>query len=537
MTDYNSKRTYWCDECHVPVIGPVCFSCGCSTRDVSSSNLRPVYRAELDYLKKTFGADLPGSLNELETWVNPNNKVYFVYGKPVFKLLGPSKTSATVSCKVINYNPDQGRNRSASEIVETIRRANLKYLVDLQYETECFIRETSEKYNNRTMFVSFSGGKDSTVVSHLVMNTFGRGDVLHVFADTTIEAPDTYTYIESFKKTHSLTPLIHCKSSLDFFEVAEQIGAPSRILRWCCATHKTNPLSKIVAVLNPASGVLAFDGVRKSESNRRSNYKRVSANHKVGKEILASPILEWSDTQLWIYILIHGLSLNTAYAKGFRRVGCLYCPFNSNWSELLIKNYYPNEHRLWCSFLSKHAQRIKHPDPEVYIQNGWRVRAGGRGLDSYKTVLDSYPCALSENAFNYQLVSGSVRDVEAFLRPFGPQLIVNEDDYSKSFIIKDNTTDQMLATVELSYEESTVRINYIITKGRHLLKKRVEKQLRKLQSCINCGSCMAKCPVTTNHLGGADAGASIYPEQCTCCLNCVSYHCPVVDSLTRKGKG
>jgi phosphoadenosine phosphosulfate reductase len=536
MNCHNPARTYWCDNCQVPLLGPICLLCGQSARDVSSSNLRPVFGPELDYLEKMLGGELRYCLEELETWVNPSSKLYFISGKPAFKLSGPSKVSKQISCKVIGRNLSSTTHRPANEIIDTIRKANLNYLKDLQYETESFIKETTEKYSNRTVFVSFSGGKDSTVVSHLVMNAFGRSDVLHVFADTTIEAPDTYAYMESFKKTHSLTPLIQCQSSLDFFDIADQIGAPSRILRWCCATHKTNPLSKIIGVLNPSSGVLAFDGVRRSESHRRSKYNKVSLNHKVGREILASPILEWSETQLWIYILSHGLTINNSYAKGFRRVGCLYCPFNSNWSELLIEHYYPDKHSAWIEFLRKHAKQIRHPEPEVYVERGWRVRAGGRGLDSYKTVLDSYPCALSENAFNYQLIAGNVRDVELFLRPFGPQLVVSEDNYSKSFIIKDKT-DQMLATVELSYEENTVRVNYTRARGRHLFKKRVEKQLRKLQSCINCGSCMAKCPVKTYDSEGAAGILSINVDQCTSCLKCVSYRCPVVDSLTRKGRG
>jgi phosphoadenosine phosphosulfate reductase len=491
-------------------------------------------KARIDYLEDCLQTDLSATLKEMETWVSPSTKVYFVGGKPVLKLTGPGKKGREFSYKLISSGSVRTSDRSLAEMISVIREANSEYLRYIKYEAECFIKEMAKEYKSRTVFVSFSGGKDSSVVSHLVMNAFGRSDVLHVFADTTIEAPDTYTYIEDFKKVHSLTPVVSCKSSLDFFEVAKDIGTPSRILRWCCTTHKTNPLGKIVAVLNPSAGVLAFDGVRKCESNRRANYLRVSSNHKIGKEVLASPILEWSDIQLWIYILVHGLTLNIAYNKGFRRVGCLYCPFNSTWSELLIRYYYPEEYSLWNSLLYEHAERIKHVDPEIYVNHGWRVRAGGRGLDSYKTVLDSYPCAISEDALNYQLVAGSVQDIEVFLRPFGNQVIIHQDSHSKSFMINDMSTGNILASVELSYEENTARITYLAKKGKLLLRKRIEKQLRKLQSCIKCGACTSKCPAEINPFEGV---SGIDYRLCVNCLKCVSFDCPVVDSLKRRGRG
>jgi len=534
MIPFDPTRAYWCDRCQVPVMGARCLACGSATRVISSSNLRPVFRPEIDYLEACLGIDLSNVLKEMETWVSPSNKIYFVRGKPVLKLSGAGKYRMQITHKLISNNHLKPIDRPPDEMLSSFKKSNSEYLKNIQYEAECFIKEMAESYRNRTMFVTFSGGKDSSVVSHLTMNAFGRSDILHVFADTTIEAPDTYKYIENFMKAHPLTPLISCRSSLNFFEVAKEIGAPSRILRWCCTTHKTNPLGKIVSVLNPSAGVLAYDGVRKCESNRRSNYSRVSENHKIGKEVLASPILDWSELQIWTYILCHELAFNTAYARGFRRVGCLYCPFNSTWSELLIRHHYPHEFSCWSSLLYNHAERMKHPDPDAYVNHGWRVRAGGRGLDSYKTVLDPYPCALSDDAFNYQLVSGSAKDVDVFLRPFGKQVVLDQDNFSKSFIINDSNTGRMLASVEVCFNENRVRITYIKGKGKVLLRKRIEKQLRKLQSCIRCGACTAKCPVNINPFEGV---SGIDSHHCISCLRCVSFHCPVVDSLTRRGTG
>ena len=62
-------------------------------------------------------------------------------------------------------------------------------------------------YSLDAIFVSFSGGKDSTVVSHLVRKKMREEKVLHIFGDTKLEMPFTYEYVERFRKNNPATPL------------------------------------------------------------------------------------------------------------------------------------------------------------------------------------------------------------------------------------------------------------------------------------------------------------------------------------------
>ncbi|QTA79042.1 Phosphoadenosine phosphosulfate reductase domain-containing protein [Desulfonema limicola] len=528
MNSQKDNRIYWCDKCHVPVIGIRCLACNNETRDISAGNFKPVFLSEIEYINKKFGEIIPFHLKEMELWVNTATNVYFAGGKPVFKLHGFHKNIQDVTCKIIADTIEKIPERTANEIIKTIELANNQYLNRLEYETECFIRNISEKYKNRIKLVSFSGGKDSTVISHLVMNAFGLSNVIHIFSDTSLEFPDTYEYIKFFRNEHPLTPFVTCNSPLDFFETAKNIGVPSRILRWCCTTHKTNPLSKVVNAISPQRGVLTFDGVRKNESARRSKYEKITIKHKIGREILVSPLLEWSDIEIWIYILSRQLSFNNSYNKGFRRVGCLYCPFNSNWSEVMIQHHYPEKHHNWSSFLYDYAQQTNHPNPDHFVKAGWRTRAGGRGLDNYKTVLESYPCQLSEDAFSYQIISGESQNVKIFLRPFGKQIYIYQNKHSEAFFIHDYSTNKILASVEVDYADNSVRIAYLAESNKWLLRKRIEKQLKKLQSCIGCGACSAKCPTEANRLGDL---FEIDGNLCVGCLKCVSHVCPVFDSL------
>lgn len=47
------------------------------------------------------------------------------------------------------------------------------------------IQKYKDRYPLDDMMISFSGGKDSTVTSHLVRTALGSNDILHVFGDTT----------------------------------------------------------------------------------------------------------------------------------------------------------------------------------------------------------------------------------------------------------------------------------------------------------------------------------------------------------------
>src|SRR5690606_18765726 len=64
---------------------------------------------------------------------------------------------------------------------------NRPYLNALEDEAFRFVQSCVNRFKRRMLMVSFSGGKDSTVVSDLVRRGLGRSDILHVFGDTTLE--------------------------------------------------------------------------------------------------------------------------------------------------------------------------------------------------------------------------------------------------------------------------------------------------------------------------------------------------------------
>lgn len=200
------------------------------------------------------------------------------------------------------------------------------------------------------------------------------------------------------------------------------------VRRWCCTTHKASQMATIVSALRGSSpGVLTFDGVRSSESARRAAYSRVTHKHKIKGEILASPMKEWLNIHIWLYLIVRRIDFNKGYRFGFRRVGCLPCPFNSRWSSVLTKHIYPNDHEKWTQFLLNHAVSIKHPNPENFAEDGWRTRAGGRGMNSEVTKLDKEVCEVQDRTFTYTLAIPWSESFLEFLKPFGDLQISHDD--------------------------------------------------------------------------------------------------------------
>jgi phosphoadenosine phosphosulfate reductase len=83
----------------------------------------------------------------------------------------------------------------------------------MEYKAIEFIKKVVLERPNSIKVVSFSGGKDSTVVSHLVRRALSTSAVLHLFGNTTLEYPHTYEYIRRFRTENPRTPFFISKSN------------------------------------------------------------------------------------------------------------------------------------------------------------------------------------------------------------------------------------------------------------------------------------------------------------------------------------
>lgn len=362
---------FWCDSCRVPIIveasetsARCCPRCGKPIRYLAK-DLRPVFPEERLLLEIIQGK--PFAYEKSSVWASGSR--YYIDGKASFlsierlKGLDVQKISAE-----LNKYSGQNTYGNFNQIVNLFVECNRERLAAIKQEAENFVREQVALFPKHKLVISFSGGKDSTVVADIVTRALSNPSIVQVFGDTTLEFPMTYEYVARHRKQNPLAILKTAKNKeQDFYKVCDEIGPPARMMRWCCTMFKTGPITRVLNSLFKDSSILTFYGIRKHESISRSKYDRVAsgANVKIQKQTVAAPIFYWTDSEVWLYILGEGIDFNDAYRLGYDRVGCWCCPNNTIRSQFLAQIYMPEQSKEWREYLIGFAKRIGKPDPEV----------------------------------------------------------------------------------------------------------------------------------------------------------------------------
>lgn len=520
-----------------------------SAYDYMATDLRPVFHKEKVLLHKILPAFFPSLMSSV--WADASNN-FFVDGQKVkTSVIRTIRNFPSVDTIVNDAHVSENNDMEIFQRFIDVNRERLNYILyseDKDAEgwkigAEPFIQEVVAKYPRRTPFVSFSGGKDSTAVSSLTTKALNNPSVIHIFGDTTLEMQETYEYIERFKQQHDLTPFLSERNdSTEFLHLCERIGPPSRVKRWCCSIFKTGPMGTTLADMD--IDLLTFYGVRRAESTSRSKYKRVTSSPKLKKQIVASPIIDWNDIDVWLYILSLNIDFNKAYHMGFSRVGCWCCPNNSIWSDTLTKLWHPNEHQKWRNFLIDFSTRIGKPDPEVYVDDGkWKARQGGNGLDSSTTKVNSKTCMTEDNALQYTMTRPLDAGFYEMFKPFGKlDFSMGKKSLSEVYVLgRDN---QVLLKIAGSIGDKSVRISILGDFNKNFNSKilnrgiagYINRQICKYQACINCMACNSVCP--TSAIEVTPCSYIINEKKCSHCLKCVMHFdkgCLVASALaTRK---
>lgn len=490
------------------------------------TDLRPVFPEERLFIEILLGK--PFCFIEKTVWACNNR--YYIDGKttsvPLTKYAEANIDEISATLEKLSTKNAEGV--FANSILRFCK-ANKGRFDRVTNEAVEFIVEARLGYPEENIVISFSGGKDSTVVADLVIRALGNPSIVHIFGNTTLEFQSTLDYVERYRNDN---PLAIFKTAInneqDFYAVADEIGPPARMLRWCCSMFKTGPITRVFNGLYRNQDILTFYGIRKCESVARSKYSRVeddAESVKIQKQRVASPIFFWRDIDVWLYILSRGLDFNAAYRLGYDRVGCWCCPNNSPRAQFLSSIYMKELSKEWRSFLIDFARRIGKPDPEIYIDSGkWKARQGGNGLEAAKSVRLKFDnCTTEEHAVVFSLDKPYSAELENYFCPVGrlaPEL--GRSLIQENIILDTETNMPILSIQPFAQDEYThaIKIRVLDTTREAELFRASKYQVTKYNACRQCLKCESLC--RHGAISIIDGRYHIDSNKCRHCKQCIT---------------
>ena len=240
---------------------------------------------------------------------------------------------------------------------------NLTHLKDLESEAIFVLREVAAQFEKPVML--FSGGKDSIIMFHLARKAFYPGKVpfplMHV--DTGHNFPETIKFRDRLiQETGGSLIVKYVQDSIDKGTAVEETGTnPSR-----------NGLQTITLLegLEEEKYDCAMGGARRDEEKARSKERFFShrdefgqwdpknqrpeiwnlfnGKKKIGEHFRIFPISNWTEMDVWQYILHEKIELPSLYFSHKREVvnrngvllgKCDYIQLKDNevWEEIIIR--------------------------------------------------------------------------------------------------------------------------------------------------------------------------------------------------------
>ena len=207
-------------------------------------------------------------------------------------------------------------------------------LFGLEDKVKISIQRLKEFEPKEGYYCAFSGGKDSIVIKHLCKIAKVKYDT-H-YSVTTIDPPELVRYIKQYHKD-----VVFERPEKPLLVEMLYRGFPMRQSRWCCEVYKENG----------GAGRFVLTGIRWEESSRRSRRRMVEFCYRNDTKKYLHPIIDWTEKEVWEFIKKYKLPYCSLYDKGFKRIGCLFCPMsNKREREVAL---YPKMAELFIKYFEK----------------------------------------------------------------------------------------------------------------------------------------------------------------------------------------
>ena len=250
-------------------------------------------------------------------------------------------------------------------------------------------------------YLAFSGGKDSQCLYHIA-RLAGVKFKAHMSL-TSVDPPEVIRFV---KKQYPDVNLVKPKKSIYQAAIDNQI-LPTIRARWCCKEYKEGA----------GAGKVVLIGIRHAESSRRvnrneveissrkysgdlegldeyrkarnaqkrgrkpKNYREVTIVNATGERtlgcirgqesLLISPIIEWTDGDVWTFLNTLQIEHCELYDQGWHRIGCIGCPMSSLKQKAIENERWPHVKRNWIKTIKiiRNERRDNIRSSNADIQN------------------------------------------------------------------------------------------------------------------------------------------------------------------------
>lgn len=284
------------------------------------------------------------------------------------------------------------------------------------------------------VYVSFSGGKDSTVLLHIARELYP--DIEAVFVNTGLEYPEIQKFVKTFDNVTILRP------KMRFDEVIKKYGYPIiskdismtihyakqnnaewawkrlnginaktdepseyrenrygkykpltqvdfNCSNWCCLVMKEKPLNEIEKTKKPIIGILAEESERRTDA-----WLKTGCNAFDGKKPMSKPMSFWTNQDVLQFLKSRNIPIASVYGDivykgddgmlyensifggnlcttGCQRTGCMFCAFGAHLEE---------ESR-FVRLKQTHPKHYKYcMDGGEYVNGLWQPNSKGLGM-------------------------------------------------------------------------------------------------------------------------------------------------------------
>lgn len=246
-------------------------------------------------------------------------------------------------------------------------------------KTQARIKEWVEHYGEDKVYVSFSGGKDSTVLLHLCRELYPN--IPAVFVNTGLEFPEIQSFVKSFDNVTILYPKMsfseviktkgypiiskavahiiaiarsspngataqnfvytdHPTSKYNVYRYRQLLETDFIISDQCCYVMKKNPVRKYGRESKrfPLVATMAYESVTREKAWLKDGCNSFNIEHPV-----SSPMSFWEESDVLQYIKQNNLKIASCYGNiiqdtttcslctsGCDRTGCIFCGFGAH---------------------------------------------------------------------------------------------------------------------------------------------------------------------------------------------------------------